>query len=105
KLSKIDYAATRAALSETLAREGLTAESFKAAFALLDALEAVAHGDRALLDWRHALPPTSSWWFVLDRFFSRDPNLGAGYITPLKTLSTFAEKEQLRMDLEAAKVP
>ena len=105
KLSKIDLTASRTALTDTLAREGLSADSFKAAFALLDALEAVAHGNRALLDWRHALPPTSSWWFVLDRFFSRDPNLGAGYITPLKTLSTFAEKEQLRIDLEAANVP
>ena len=91
--------------TDTLGREGLSTGSFKAAFALLDALDAVARGDRVALDWRRALPPNSSWWFVLDRFFPRDPNLGAGYITPMKTLTTFAEKEQLRTDLEAAGVP
>ena len=43
--------------------------------------QAIAGGQRAALDWRHTLPADSSWWFVLDRFFSRDPNLGAAYIT------------------------
>lgn len=105
RLRHIDLAAARAALTEALAREGMSIESFKGAFTLLDALQAVAGGDASPLDWRRALPPQSSWWFVLDRFFSRDPNLGAAYITPLKTLTTFPEKEQLRRDLEAAKVP
>jgi predicted RND superfamily exporter protein len=105
KLGKIDLDAARTALAATLDREGLSADSFQAAFALIDALRAVARGDRAPLDWRRALPSQSSWWFVLDRFFSRDPNLGAAYVTPLKTLTTFAEKERLRADIEAAKVP
>ncbi len=105
KLRHVDLAAGRAALTEALTREGMSLDSFKGAFALLDALQAVAHGDPAPLDWRRALPPASSWWFVLDRFFSRDPNLGAAYVTPLKTLTTFAEKEQLRADLEATRVP
>jgi predicted RND superfamily exporter protein len=104
-LSHIDLRQARTTLTETLAREGLSADSFKAAFALLDALQTVAQGDRAPLAWRRTLPVESSWWFVLDRFFSRDPNLSAAYITPVKTLSSFAEKEQLRKDIEAAQVP
>ena len=83
----------------------MSIESFHAAFGLLDALESLAHGDQSVLDWRHALPPESSWWFLLDRFFSRDPNLTAGYITPVRTITTFAEKEQIRHDLEATRVP
>ena len=105
KLTKLDLAASRAALTDALTREGLSPDSFHAAFALLDALQAIARGDRAMLDWRKALPENSSWWFVLDRFFSHDPNLGAAYVTPVRTLSTFAEKEQLRSDLEAPQVP
>jgi predicted RND superfamily exporter protein len=68
-------------------------------------LEAIAKGDRACLDWRRMLPADSSWWFVLDRFFSRDPSLAAAYITPTHTLSTFAEKEELRHAIESTGVP
>jgi hypothetical protein len=105
RLQSIDFEASRAALNSTIATEGLSAEALKPAFAMLDSLQAIAHGDQSALDWRKALPEDSTWWFVLDRFFSRDPNLGAAYITPNHTLSTFAEKEQLRKEIEAAQVP
>jgi predicted RND superfamily exporter protein len=105
KLRALDLPSARTALTESLSREGLSPDSFQSAFALLDALQSVAAGDRALLDWRKALPENSGWWFVLDRFFSKDPNLGAAYITPTHTLANFAEKEQLRADLEAPGVP
>ena len=105
KLAKLDLPAARAALTASLTSEGFSPDSFQSAFALLDALQAVAGGERALLDWRKALPENSSWWFVLDRFFSQDPNLGAAYITPTHTLASFAEKEQLRTDLQAPGVP
>jgi len=105
RLSQIDLAAARTALTEALVREGMSPDAFQGAFALLEALQSIASGDHAPLDWRRSLPPESSWWFVLDRFFSRDPQLGAAYITPLKTLTTFAEKEELRAALEATRVP
>ncbi|MEP6668401.1 MAG: MMPL family transporter [Chthoniobacter sp.] len=105
RLQSVDFAASRAALASTIATEGLSADAFQSAFSLLDALKAIADGNRTSLDWRHALPADSSWWFVLDRFFSRDPYLAAAYITPTHTLATFAEKEQLRAEIEAAGVP
>jgi uncharacterized protein len=105
RLRSIDFAASRAALSQAIGAEGLSPDAFQPAFDLLDVLEAIAHGNRTSLDWRRALPADSSWWFVLDRFFSREPNLGAAYITPNHTLATFAEKEQLRMEIEATQVP
>ena len=105
RLQAIDFTASRAALTSAIAAEGLSAEAFQSAFSLLDALQKIADGDRAALDWQRALPADSSWWFVLDRFFSRDPNLGAAYITPNHTLATFAEKEQLRTEIESAQVP
>ena len=105
KLAALDLPASRAALTEALTREGLSVDSFHAAFALLDALQSLSQGNQSVLDWRHALPAGSSWWFLLDHFFSRDPNLTAAYITPMRTISTFAEKEQIRHDLEATGVP
>jgi predicted RND superfamily exporter protein len=105
RLQSIDFEAARTALGNAIATEGLSADAFKSAYTLLDTLQAVARGDRSCLDWRRALPADSSWWFVLDRFFSRDPNLAAAYITPTHTLATFAEKEQLRTAIETAGVP
>jgi predicted RND superfamily exporter protein len=105
RLQSVDFAASEAGLTATLKAEDMSADSFKSAFSLIDALKKTAGGDRTALDWRRALPKDSTWWFVLDRFFSHDPNLGAAYITPTKTLSTFAEKEQLRKEIEAAGVP
>ncbi|HSI15856.1 MAG TPA: MMPL family transporter [Chthoniobacter sp.] len=105
RLRAIDFTASRAALASTVASEGLSEDAFQPAFALLDSLKAIAQGDHPALDWRRALPADSSWWFVLDRFFSRNPSLAAAYITPTHTLSTFAEKEQLRHEIESAGVP
>ena len=86
--------------------EGLSAESFRAAFALLDALAAIAAGDAAPARLAHALPAAIRAGGSCSTASSpRDPNLGAAYITPLQTLTTFAQKEQLRADLEATGVP
>jgi len=105
RLQSVDFAASRAALATALNTEGMSPKAFQPAFDLLDTLQGAAGGKHAVLDWRQALPKDSSWWFVLDRFFSRDPNLGAAYITPIRTLSSFAEKEQLRAEIESAGVP
>jgi len=105
RLKSMDFAASRTALTNAIATEGLSPGAFQSAFGLLHALKTIADGDHTALEWRRALPAESSWWFVLDRFFSRSPNLAAAYITPTHTLATFAEKEQLRSEIEAAQVP
>jgi predicted exporter len=105
RLQSLDLAASQTALTAALNTEGMSQDAFKPAFSLIETLKKTAGGDRTALDWRHALPENSTWWFVLDRFFSRNPNLGAAYITPVKTLSSFAEKEQLRKEIESAGVP
>jgi predicted RND superfamily exporter protein len=105
RLQAIDFSASHSALTDALTREGMSPDAFKPAFAILDSLQAIAKGDHSALDWRQTLPADSSWWFVLDRFFSRDPSLAAAYITPVKTLSTFPEKEALRHEIEACQVP
>jgi predicted RND superfamily exporter protein len=100
RLRSTDLGATRTALQEGIAREGLNPESFATSFALLDSMTAVVAGDRGVLEWRERLPKASSWWFVLDHFFGTSPNLGVAYITPAKPLTNFEEKEELRKLVE-----
>ncbi|MEI6562026.1 MAG: MMPL family transporter [Verrucomicrobiota bacterium] len=99
-LRALDCTASRAALKEALETNGFDAEPFQSAFGLLDALSALGHGDRAALDWRRTLPATSSWLFVIDRFLSNTPNIGAAYITPHQTIGAPAEQKALRRVLD-----
>ncbi|SRR5579862_76816 len=104
-LSGLDLAASREALQKALAAEGFSAKSFQNAVSLLDQLQAIARGDDRLLDWRKTLSPNSSWWFLLERFFSTTPNLAAAYVLPLKTISSLAEKDSLTRDLATDGIP
>ncbi len=100
KLVSDRLAAARAALSDAIAREELKAESFSAAFAMLDTLAGITQGNVQALDWRTVLPEESSWHFVLDRFFGKDPMVTVGYITPPRQITSFDEKEALRKSLD-----
>ncbi len=96
RLSLPQIEAARETLARTLASEGLSTDSFGSAFTLLDSLTAVSRGNFDLLDWHKTLPENSSWWFILDRFLGNSPNVGMAYVTPLKTITSFAEKDELR---------
>ncbi len=98
-LSPSRLAEARAAFTAALTREGMSAESFAPTYALLDALAAVRGGDTGPLDWRRTLPEKSAWWFVIDHFIGRNPNVGVAYIVPARKLATFADKEALRAAL------
>ncbi len=100
KLGDAHLAAARAALSAAIVREGLNAPSFASAFALIDTLVAISHGDFASLDWRTALPEQSIWRFVLSRFFGTDPMVTVGYITPAEKITSYAQKQELQKALD-----
>jgi len=100
-LAALDVAASRRALQAALENNGFDADPFQNAFGLLDALETLRKGDRAPLDWQRILPPASSWRFILDRYLSSTPNIGAAYITPNRTIATPAEQQALRRVLDA----
>ena len=105
KLADIDFKAARESLTTTIEYEGFNADSFKNSFVFIDALTKVAAGNSESLDWKKSLPENSSWWFVLDKFFGTEPNVGAAYITPLKAISSEEERETLRAALETPGVP
>ena len=105
RLRSVDFAAARRALEEAIAREGFTREPFAAGFKLLDQLEAVARGTMAIPDWRRALPVSSSWWFLVDRYFAADPLLTVGFVTTNEPVETSDQKAMLTRELPVEGVP
>jgi len=105
RLGTIDFAAARQALEETIAREGFSRETFVPGFELLDQLEAVARGTQPIPDWRKMLPRSSSWWFLVDRYFAHDPLLTVGFVTTNKPVETHEQKEMLERELPVPGVP
>ena len=105
KLPAIDFTATREALAGAIAQEGFSAETFASAFTLLDDLARTAPPETPLPEWRSLLPKSSSWWFLVDRFFAHDPLLSTGFVTTPEPITTQAQKQMLTRDLPVAGVP
>src|SRR6266568_3552123 len=69
ELSAINFQAARETLVQTLNAEGFNPDAFTPAFALLDDLQHLALPGVPLPNWRAQLPKSSSWWFLVDRYF------------------------------------
>jgi predicted RND superfamily exporter protein len=105
KLSAIDFPAARQALEAAIAADGWSRDTFAPGFKLIDELQAAANPATLIPDWRTSLPPSSSWWFLVDRYFSHDPLLTVGFITTNAPVKTHAQKEMLRSELPTPGVP
>ncbi|MEP6685819.1 MAG: MMPL family transporter [Verrucomicrobiota bacterium] len=105
RLQRVDFPAARNALDAALAAEGFTRETFLSAFALIDQLQSAAVLSAQLPDWRSALPQSSSWWFLVDRYFAHDPLLTTGFVTTNEPVETQSQKEMLHRELPVASVP
>ncbi|PYJ18685.1 MAG: hypothetical protein DME94_01680 [Verrucomicrobia bacterium] len=92
-------------LQQTLDAEGFTRDAFQSAFTLIDDLQHVADPNVPLPDWRTQLPQSSSWWFLVDRYFGRDPLLTTGFVTTDQPISSHAQSNQLGHDLPVAGIP
>ncbi len=105
QLSTINLQAARETLEQTLDAEGFSRDSFVPAFKLLDDLQHVADPSAPLPDWRTQLPQSSSWWFLVDRYFGQNPLLTTGFVTTKQPVSSHAQSEELGRDLPVAGVP
>jgi uncharacterized protein len=105
KLSTINFQAARETLEQTVDTEGFSRDSFAPAFALLDDLQHFTDPNVPLPDWRTQLPQSSSWWFLVDRYFGRDPLLTTGFVMTSQPVATHAQSKELGRDLAVAGVP
>jgi predicted RND superfamily exporter protein len=105
RLRAIDFPTARQTLGETLDAEGFSRDSFAPAFKLLDDLQAIADPNTPLPNWRSQLPKSSSWWFLVDRYFADDPLLTTGFVTTNQPVTTHAQREELGRDLPVAGIP
>jgi predicted RND superfamily exporter protein len=104
-LRAIDFSETRRSLEESLDAEGFSLDSFRPAFALLDELRRYVDPDVPSPHWRDKLPKSSSWWFLIDRYFAQDPLLTTGFATTNAPLTTHEQREELSRDLPVDNVP
>jgi predicted exporter len=99
RLHKINFQAAEQALNETLEAEGFSVQAFAPAFALLDDLRRLADPVAPLPDWRTQLPKSSSWWFLIDRYFGQDPMLTAAFVMTNEPLTTHQQSQELQRNL------
>ncbi|MEY2498395.1 MAG: uncharacterized protein QOD12_1951 [Verrucomicrobiota bacterium] len=99
RLHDANFAAARDALEAAIASEGFSRETFDSAFTLLEQLQGAGHPSVQLPDWRTQLPPASSWWFLVDRYFAHDPLLTTGFVTTNEPVATQEQKEMLHREL------
>ena len=105
QLSAINFPAARETLEQTLDAEGFSSDSFAPAFTLLDDLQRLTDSNVPLPNWRDQLPKSSSWWFLIDRYFGHDPALTTGFVTTNQPISAHAQSKDLERDLSVAGVP
>jgi predicted RND superfamily exporter protein len=104
-LQKVNLPAARKALEETLGAEGFTRDSFAPAIKLLEDLQAVVDLRAPLPDWRRRLPKGAGWWFLVDRYFAKNPLLTTGFATTNEPVTTHAQTEESSRELPVAGVP
>ena len=105
RLRGINFQAAHETLTETLEAEGFSVEAFAPAFALLDDLQRIADPGVPLPNWRTQLPESSSWWFLIDRYFGQDPLLTTGFVMTNGPLTTHEQSQELQRGLSVPGVP
>jgi hypothetical protein len=104
-LRTTNFQLAREMLSQTLEVEGFSVEAFAPAFKLLDDLQGVSNPGVPLPNWRTQLPESSSWWFLIDRYFGRNPLLTTGFVTINRPLTTHAQSQELGRQLSVPGLP
>lgn len=105
EMRTINFAATRETLEQTLDAEGFNRDSFAPAFTLLDDLQRISNPNMSLPNWRDQLPKSSSWWFLVDRYFGHDPALTTGFVTTNQPILTHTQSQDLERALHVPGVP
>jgi uncharacterized protein len=104
-LRAVNFQTARETLAQTLEAEGFSVEAFAPAFTLLDDLQRVSDSSAPFPNWRTQLPKSSSWWFLIDRYFGQDPLLTTGFVATNEPLRTNPQSNELSRELPLSGVP
>jgi predicted RND superfamily exporter protein len=105
-LRAFDLAESKAAFQAALNEAGFSSDAFASAFDLYERLQSASHAEpAALADFHSLLPPSSTWWFILERFFSSRPFVAAAYVRPAQIPATAEEQLAFEQKIRAANVP
>jgi predicted exporter len=104
-LQKVDLTAAREALDQTLNAEGFSRDSFTPAFKLLEDLQAAVPPGTPAPDWRKQLTKGAGWWFLVDRYFAKNPLLTTGFATTNEPVTSHAQQVELSRELPVAGIP
>jgi uncharacterized protein len=105
QLARIDFNAARTALQNSVTENRFSAAAFASAFQFLDQLQASTAPDFVVPPWRAQLPPTSSWWFLIDRYFGHNPLLTTGFVTTNAPVAGQEQKNALARELPVPGIP
>src|SRR2546423_4498304 len=105
QLRAVNFSEARETLERTLDTEGFSRDSFAPAFTLLDDLRHLTNPNVAPPNWRDELPKSSSWWFLVDRYFGHDPALTTGFVTTNQPILTHFQSKDLERDLRVEGIP
>jgi predicted RND superfamily exporter protein len=105
-LREFDLAASKAAFLRALEESGFSRDAFASSLMLYDRLQSASQAEPATLaDFQALLPPDSTWWFILERFFSSRRFVSAGYVRPTQIPTTAEEQSAFEREIKASNVP
>jgi predicted RND superfamily exporter protein len=93
-LKSIDLQQAETAVRQNLESNGFDPEAFQGVFQILNQLKA-EQSKSGLPDWSKLFPQKSSWWFLLDNFFSSKPLSAVGYLRPVVPIQSQADQGKI----------
>lgn len=105
-LAEFDLAGSKSAFLNAIEESGFSRDAFAPSLALYDRLQAAVQSAPAdLADFHAQLPPNSTWWFILERFFSSKPFVSAAYVRLTQIPATAEEQLVFEEKIKAGNVP
>jgi predicted RND superfamily exporter protein len=93
-LKSIDFNQVKQSVRDTLDKNGFAVDAFQSVFVLLDKLQAEQTAT-GLPDWTKIFPEKSSWWFMINLFFSDDQRTEAGMLRTAQPIQS--SDDQLKL--------
>jgi uncharacterized protein len=93
-LKAIDFTQVKQTVRDTLEKNGFDLDAFRSVFVLLDKLQA-EQTTTGLPDWAKIFPEKSSWWFLINNFFSDDQRTEAGMVRTARPLQSPEDQAKL----------